>query len=39
MEEEEIVKGAQLIGAVLKVLASAVVLGLAALAVWMWARS
>jgi hypothetical protein len=37
MEEEEIVKGAQLIGAVLKI-SAVVVLGLVALAVWMWAR-
>jgi len=38
MEEEEIVKGAQLIGTVLKLSAAVVVLALAALAFWMWAR-
>jgi hypothetical protein len=36
MEEEEIVKGAQLIGTVLKLLAAAAGLGLAALALRRW---
>lgn len=38
MEEEEIVKGAQAIGAVLRVLGFGVAVALVAAAVWLWHR-
>ncbi len=38
MEEEEIVKGAQAIGAILRVLGFGVAVALVAAAVWLWRR-
>lgn len=38
MEEEEIVRGAQAIGTILRVLGVAVAVALASAAVWLWHR-
>jgi hypothetical protein len=39
MEEEEIVRGAELIGLVVRIVAACLVLGLATFGIWWWKRA